>query len=119
MRAPERDSRGPVLRPGLFRRLLVVLIVPLLSACSSARSLVALSRSTDHFVAFAADDRILFEPGAEPFAGRISPFLNDAVDKVESGHFSPFVDPVRIHVCATTDSFYRLTGQKAPATVTG
>ena len=96
----------------------VILILPLLSACSSARSLAASFRSTKHFVPLVADDRILFEPGAEAFIQEIPALLPDAIKKVETGHFAPFIDSVKVYVCATNESYYRHTGQRAPATVT-
>lgn len=92
--------------------------VVLLAACSPIKSLAALSRSADHFLPFAGDDRIRIEAGAEPFAAAISPYVADAIAKVESGHYAPFSAPATIYVCETKDSYYRLTGQRTPAVVT-
>lgn len=95
-----------------------ILLLPLLSACSSTRSLAATFHSTKHFVPYAADTRILYEPGAEPFIERIPSLLPDAINKVEAGHYSPFFGPVNIYVCATTENYFRQTGHRAPAIVT-
>jgi hypothetical protein len=49
----------------------------------------ALLKSKSHFIAHAADSRILYEPGAEGFADKIADFLPTAVKRVEEGHFLP------------------------------
>lgn len=92
--------------------------VLLLSACSPIRSLAALSRSTDHFVTFEGDNRIRIEPGAEVFATTVAPYVAQAIRKVEADHYTAFTSVPTIYVCATQASYYRLTGQRAPASVT-
>lgn len=98
--------------------ILIIATLIALASFSPIRSLVALTHSTDHFVPFSGDNRIQIEPGAEHFAALLSPHMNDAITKVENGHNAPFMFQPTIYVCATHESFYRLTGQRAAATVT-
>lgn len=89
----------------------------MLAACSPIRSLTALSCSKDHFISFSGDERIRIEPGANRFASLISPYVTDAIRKVEEAHKAPFRSPPIIYVCATNESHYHLTAQRAPAVV--
>jgi hypothetical protein len=77
-----------------------------------------LGRSKDHFTPFAGDRRVRVEPGADRFALMVSPYVTDAIKKVESAQAAPFESEVRIYVCASATSFYRLTGRRVPATTT-
>jgi len=102
------------------RRAAVAIIASsiILVACAPIRSLATLFRQTDHFVLFPDDNRIRIEPGAAHFAELISPHIAEAIKKVEAAHYAPFVSQPTIYVCATNEGYYRLTGQRAPATVT-
>jgi hypothetical protein len=64
----------------------------------------ALLKSKSHFIAHAADSRILYEPGAEGFADKIADFLPTAVKRVEEGHFLPFKKPFKVYVFSTQKS---------------
>ena len=97
--------------------LLAMLVLPL-SACSATRSLIASFRSTDHFLTLESDARILYEPGAEANARDIVPLFPEAINKVEKGHYLPFRDPIRVYICASAESYYKLTGTLARAVVT-
>ena len=44
--------------------------------------------------------------------------LPQAIEQVEAGHYRPFVKPVTIHICASQESYKKLTGIKAPASIT-
>ncbi len=98
--------------------ILIITALITLASCSPIRSLAALSRSTDHFIPFSGDDRIRIEPEAGRFAALISPHITDAIRKVEEAHNTPFMSQPIIYVCATNESYYRLTGHRAPAVVT-
>ncbi len=64
----------------------------------------ALLKSKSHFIAHAADSRILYEPGAEGFADRIADFLPTAVKRVEDGHFLAFKKTFKVYVFSTQKS---------------
>ena len=89
-----------------------------LSGCNVVRSTVAYFRSTDHFIVYPQDPRVLFEPGAEAFIPEVVAALPPAIEKVASGQYLPFSEPVRVYLCASDESYYRLTGTKACAVVT-
>ncbi len=95
---------------------LLSLILPL-SGCTAARTLIALSRSTSHFVAYQPDPRILYEPGAEAWAAEVAPLLPAAIEKVEQGQYIPFQESPKVYVCTSQESFYRLTASNARAVV--
>jgi hypothetical protein len=88
------------------------------SGCSVTRSAISSLRSTDHFVPLETDKRVLYEPGAEAFAEQMAALLPQAIEQVETGHYRPFVKPVTIHICVSEKSYEKLTGIKAPASVT-
>jgi hypothetical protein len=103
--------------PGVFLPFLLIAAL-FLSACGPARSLVAACRSTDGFVPLAGDARIRCEPGAEPLALAVAPWLDTAVADVEQGHGAPFAEPVTVYVCASEESFTRYSGSKGRGAVT-
>ena len=88
------------------------------SGCSAVRSIFAYYRSTDHFVVYPQDPRVLYEPGAAAFAPEVASALPTAIEKVENGQYLPFSAPVRVYLCASDESYYKLTGTKARAVVT-
>jgi hypothetical protein len=64
----------------------------------------ALLKSKSHFIAYEADSRVLYEPGAGGFAEKIADFLPTAVRRVEEGHFLPFKNPFKVYVFSTQKS---------------
>ena len=101
-----------------IRIILVAVLVLSLSACTTTRSLIASFHSTDHFLNLTPDSRILYEAGAEANAREIVPLLPDAINTVEKQQYSQFRYPVEIYVCASTESYYKLTGARSRAVVT-
>lgn len=69
-------------------------------------------RGTAHFLPYAVDARVRFEPGAEQLAGIVAHALPDAIATVEREQYGPFVKPVVIHVCATPESIVTYGGPK-------
>jgi hypothetical protein len=105
-------------RDYLLPALFIVIFILTSSSCSVTRSAISSLRSTDHFVPLEAEPRVLYEPGAEAFAEQMAALLPEAIERVEAGHYRPFVKPVTIRVCASEESYEKLTGLKAPASVT-
>lgn len=97
----------------------VVLAMAVLSAVAHSfiRHSVAALRSTDHFESNFKDDRVLFEPGAESLANKIATFLPSAIKQVEKKQYRDFVEPARIYVCASRESFKRFYGADVRAGV--
>lgn len=62
---------------------------------------IALLKSKSHFITHAADNRVLYEPGAETYADKMAAFLPEAIKRVEEGHFKPFSKPFKVYVCYT------------------
>lgn len=89
-----------------------------LCSCTVVKSAVCTLRSTDHLLPLKTDSRVLYEPGAEHFAEQLSGSLVQAIEQVETGHYRPFIKPVAIHICASEESYTRLTGLRAPASIT-
>jgi len=105
-------------RNHLFHVFFIVLFFLISSSCSVTRSAISSLRSTDHFVPLETETRVLYEPGAEAFAEQMAELLPQAIEQVEAGHYHPFVKPVTIHICVSEESYGKLTGIKAPASVT-
>jgi hypothetical protein len=105
-------------RDHLLHIILIVVFLLTSSGCTVTRSAICSLRSTDHFVPLEAEPRVLYEPGAEAFAQQMAELLPEAIERVEAGHYRPFAKPVTIRVCASEESYEKLTGLKAPASVT-
>lgn len=85
--------------------------------CTFARQSISVLRSTDHFIPHKNDPRVLFEQGAEDYANKVVLFLPSAIQQVEEKQYHPFVHPVRVYVCASRESFYRMYGTDSRAGV--
>ena len=95
----------------------LVLLIVSLSGCSIVRSSIAMMRSTDHFIAHSKDPRVVYESGAEIFADSVAAILTQSIQKVENRQYRFFVEPVRVYVCATEESFYKLSDARVKAFV--
>jgi hypothetical protein len=106
-----------------MKKGLALAVVPVLAVAVvlflQTRIGYALIKSRSHFVALGSDGRILYEPGAEARAERISLALDEAIGAVERGHFLPFVEPFTVYVCATQESFNEYLGAPASSPVRG
>ena len=107
-------ARSPRIAP-----IIVFLIIALLSAsgCSFIRQSVAALRSTDHFIANGNDNRVLFEPGAEEYSNKVASLLPSAIQQVEEKQYHQFVEPVRVYICASRESFKKHYGADVRAGV--
>lgn len=74
-------------------------------------------RSTDHFITHSKDSRVLYEQGANKFADHIVSILSQSIHQVENRQYRHFVRPVKVYVCASKESFYKLYGVKCKAGV--
>ncbi len=74
-------------------------------------------RSTEHFIANNKDTRVLYEPGAKIFADSIVAILPQSIQKIENRQYRHFVEPVKVYVCASEESFYKLYGARVKAGV--
>lgn len=83
--------------------------------CSAISALVHGCQSTARFSPSPQDPRVRFEPGAEAFAAAVAAELPGAVAAVEEGQYSTFRDPPTLFVCATPESFRRMTGREVKA----
>ena len=96
--------------------VLVSVLLPL-AGCSFARHSMAALRSTRCFIPSEPDSRVLFEPGAEDCAGKIASFLPSAIRQVEEKQYHRFVEPVRVYVCSSRESFKKYYGADVRAGV--
>ncbi|MCX5846157.1 MAG: hypothetical protein NTW12_07340 [Deltaproteobacteria bacterium] len=97
----------------------VVLVIALLlvTGCSLVQHSIAVLRSTDHFIPSGNDNRVLFEPGAEGYAEKVASFLPSAIQQVEEKQYRHFVEPVRVYVCGSRESFKKYYGADVPSGV--
>lgn len=82
---------------------LILLVVLAGGACSVPLVRAGL-RSTGGFVALPGDERVRYEPGAEPQAAILARALPGAIATVEDKQGWAFAAPVSVHVCATMES---------------
>ena len=76
-----------------------------MSACTATKAVIAMNKSTEHFITLKHDSRILYEEGAEKSAEIVANELDGAVAAVEKRQYRKFVKPVTVHVCSTVESF--------------
>lgn len=90
------------------RRTVIITLISLpiaaLLVFGGTRTGRALFASTDGFIPFSADQRILYEPGAEAYAEEVQAILNDAVERVQRRQ-GVFPEPVAVFICASQESF--------------
>lgn len=102
------------------RILLFILIISTLSSfggCSLIRQSIAALRSTDHFLIYDNDVRLLYEPGAEKYAVKIENFLDSAIQQIETMQYRHFKEPVRVYICSSRESFKKYFGADVRAGV--
>jgi hypothetical protein len=93
-------------RRKLFALIGAVLGIAFVLGCYfTAPAALAITRSTNHFLAFPRDTRVRYEPGAEQLAAVVAQALPTAIGRIESTHLHPFTQPIVVHVCATVESF--------------
>jgi hypothetical protein len=86
--------------------MIVLLSVCLsMSACTAVKAVVAMNKSTDHFIALDSDMRVLYEDGADEFAENVSSYFDSAIHVVEQRQYRTFSKPIVVYVCHTQESF--------------
>ena len=73
--------------------------------CAAGSAVLAMTRSTDQFLAYDKDPRVRYEPGAAGMARQVARALPAALHTVQEMQYRGFAAPVRIYVCASIDSF--------------
>jgi hypothetical protein len=112
------------MKSGLHRKAstlisLIVFSVTALSVtgCSFIHQSVAALRSTDNFIPYTNDNRVMFEPGAEVEADKVASFLPSSIEQIEKKQYHHFVEPVHVYVCASRESFQKHYGADVRAGV--
>ena len=90
-------------------------LLPVFLSCSAVNGLAHYFKSTGHFKAWPADERVLFEEGGEDFAETLAALIPAAIKTVEQVQYGTFQKGIRVYVCATPESFEDLTGRKVKA----
>ena len=85
------------------------------SGCALYEGITNYFNSTDHYITFEQDQRIMYEPGAEKFAATVASELPLAIKKVESRQYSAFPDKIIIYVAKTPENFKKMTGRGVSA----
>lgn len=98
------------------RALSLVLMVGLagLAGCSSNEMVSAMLPSTDQFVSLEEHPAIKYEPGSEPLARKISPYLDAGVGTIERRQYGAFPQPVVVYVPASVQRFGSFCLSDAP-----
>ncbi len=76
-----------------------------ISGCTTGSAVLAMGKSTDQFLTYGADPRVMYEPGAAEQAQRVAEALPTALQTIQYAQFRDFVAPVKIYVCASLESF--------------
>jgi hypothetical protein len=87
-------------------RLFTLLIACIgISGCMAGSAVLAMTKSTDQFLTYVVDPRVMYEPGAAELAQYVAKALPTALQTVQQEQYRDFVAPVRIYVCASIESF--------------
>jgi len=89
----------------MLRMIILLSICISMGSCSAAKAVVAMNKSTDHFVALENDTRVLYEAGAGDLAKSVGDYLSAAIHTVEQRQYRKFSKPIVVHVCDTLESF--------------
>lgn len=85
-----------------------------LSGCTAAGAVIAMNRSTDHFIQIENDERVLYEKGADLLAQKVLEKLDTSIQIVEDKQYSKFKKPVRVYVLNSIDRFSKYCVSKRP-----
>lgn len=97
------------------RYLAIIPLFILLSACGTAKALLAMTRSTDHFQVLQNNPSIHYENGTEAYAATLARHLHDAGALVAERQYGTFPDGVTIFVAASMESFAKYCASDAPS----
>ncbi len=101
----EIERRGAAARKNFLASCVSLLLSVGLAGCTVTSALWAANKPTDQFLLYAADPRVLYEPGAEKLARTVAQALPAAIQTVEQRQYRKFARPVTIYVCASIASF--------------
>jgi len=87
------------------RIIIIFCITLLISACTTTKTVIAMNKSTDHFIQLKQDGRVLYEEGSEKPAKYIANKLDNAIFVIEEKQYRNFTKPVAIYICNTVKSF--------------
>lgn len=87
------------------------------NGCTFLRGSRAALQTTDHFLVSEDDPRVLYEPGAELHAKKISFILSESIQQVEEKQYQPFPTPVQVYICSTRESYIKMFGSDTRAGV--
>jgi hypothetical protein len=96
-----------------MRRALTIAALLFLAGCAGVPAYRDAAVDLVDFKAFASDERVRYEPGAQDYAERVAALLEAAVTQVEAAHYRPFPRPVIVYICGTNACFE----QKVPGAV--
>ncbi len=99
----------------MYRYAVIISTVLLVSACSSWKAVVAMTRSTEHFIELESEPRIRYEKGSSALALKLAPHLDQAIQAVEAKQYRAFADKVMVFVPASIGSFASYCGSRFPA----
>jgi len=89
----------------MIRIVMLMCIILSLSGCTIINAVIAMNKSTDHFISFEQDSRVIYEAGAETTAKTVADNLAIAIHTIEQKHYRKFTKPVVVHVCSSLESF--------------
>ena len=90
----------------------VTILISLLQGCSLIKIGIAYGQSTENFIVHPKDSRVLYETGAEASADTIVSHIENSIAIVESMHYQKFSKDIKIHVCASIETFESHTTMK-------
>ncbi len=100
--------------------LAFVLSVMIFNGCTSAKAIVSMQKSTDHFESLTGNPSVKYEHGAQHNALRVAQYLQEAIQTVETRQYTIFPNDVIIYVPNSIESFSTYTVSDIPrATVIG
>lgn len=93
---------------------IIIICLLILTGCSSIKAVVSMTKSTDGFLSLNQDSRIRYEEGSLKLARDVEPYLDTAIDTIETKQ-GRFKKPVVIYVTKSIDSFSSFCASDRPA----
>jgi len=90
-----------------WRIVLLLLAAWILSGCALGVSHPRALKPVTGFVPLASDPRVWVEPGFEAYGERVAEALPEAIARVETAHYLPFLKAPRVYVCGSAACFSR------------
>jgi len=99
----------------IYKSLTIIFVITMLSGCTSMKAVVAMTKSTEHFITLDENTAIRYEKGSKEFAIKIAPQFEKSIQTIELKQYGKFPEKVFIYIPSSIDSFSSYCASKLPS----